>query len=435
MKLVCLNTTPDGKGVFEIEKKRVYIPGVLKDEEVELIKDKRYELKNIYKKSPLRIEVKCPQFDRCGGCQYLHVDYKEEQNIKKNYMFGLMKGVYNNTIKFNFMNNPLHYRTKVQMTFKESKRHQLALGLYKEGTHDIITVENCLLHNKKANELAFKILQILSKYKLRAYDEKTGNGLLRHLLIRYSEVNSKALVVLVLAADTLPKRKDIVKDIIKLDMGVEAIIENYNYRDTSIVLGEKERVIYGTGFIQDKILDYKFLIGSSTFYQVNHEGVEVLYKKAIEGLGITKNDILVDAYCGVGTIGIIASKYAKNVVGIELNKESVKLAFTNAKMNNIKNINFINADATQKLNEFYLQKRKVDALIMDPPREGSTKQFIDAIAKLGIKKVAYVSCEPTTLKRDLELFKENGYEIKGMECVDMFPRTFNLETIVWLCRK
>ncbi len=432
VKLICENTTPDGKGIFEINNKRVYIPGILKGEEVEVEKNKRYELKRIITKSPLRIEVKCAQFDRCGGCQYLHMSYESEQDLKKKYINGLMKDIYNNKIPFTFMNNELYYRTKVQMTFKESKRHQLALGLYKENSHDIITVENCLLHNKKANELAIKILAILNKYKLRAYDEETNTGILRHLLIRYSETEDKALVVFVLATKILPKRKDIVKDIIALNMGVETIIENYNIRDTSIVLGEEDKIIYGTGFILDKILGKKFLIGSNTFYQINHEGVEKLYQKAIDKLELKGNETIIDAYCGVGTIGIIASSKAKNVIGIELNRQSIKLAINNAKINGVKNINFIAADATQKLNEMCLTNTKIDAIIMDPPRDGSTKQFISAIHKLKIKKVCYVSCEPTTLKRDLEIFKSLGYEIKSLECVDMFPRTFNVEAITLL---
>ncbi len=435
MKVKCENVLADGRGVIFINNKKVFIPGILKGEEIDVIKKKRYELQSIITKSEDRIDVKCPSFYECGGCQYLHIDYKKEQEIKRKYCVNLFKDLYTKKSNFYFMNNPLNYRNKVCYTFKESKRHQLALGLYKDNSHDVITVSNCLLHDSEANKIANSVLKILSKYKLRAFDEKSNNGLLKHLLIRISSLNNEALVALVLNEKTLPKRKDIIKDILKEHSNVTSIIENYNLRDTSIVLGEENKVIYGPGFIYDSILGYKFKICADTFYQINHEAVEVLYEKAIKSLELTKNEILLDAYCGVGTIGIIASKFAKQVVGIEFNKTSVNNARLNAKINNVKNIDFICGDATDLINKFYLNKTKVDAIILDPPREGSTKQFIEAVAKLKIKKVCYVSCEPETLKRDLEIFKQFNYEIKTLDFVDMFPRTFNVECVCRLERK
>lgn len=434
MRVKCESVMADGKAVFNINKQKVFVPGVLLGEEVELIKKKRYELTHIYTESKDRIKLACNKFYECGGCQYLHIDYKNEQVIKERYINNLFKDIYKHKININFMSNELNYRNKVQVTFKESKRHQLTCGLYKEGTHDIITVEDCKLHNVKSNELIKAIIGILNKYKLRAYDEQSRNGILRHLLIRTSSLTNESLVTIVINGEVLPKRKDIVKDIINLNMGVSTIIENYNNRSTSIVLGDKEKVIYGPGFITDSILDKKFIIGSSTFFQINHEAVEILYSKAIEMLNLSKNEVVIDAYSGIGTIGICAANKCRQVISIESNKSSVNNAIKNAKANNLHNVNFICDDATNRINQFFLERKKFDALIMDPPRDGSTKQFIDAVSKLRINKVCYISCEPTTLKRDLEIFLNNGYKIEKIECVDMFPRTFNLESVVLLTK-
>lgn len=423
----CLNHDFRGNGIFKIDNKIIYIPGVLKDEEVEVVKNKHYELVKVLKPSPLRQNVICPSFYHCGGCQYLHISYEEEIALKTKYINSLFN---KQDITILPMQNPLYYRNKIQYVI--AKKKILSTGFYREGTHDFIKINTCYLHNKVLDEVAMYLKELLIKYKIEAYDEASGRGLIKHILLKGNKNMTEILVVLVLNAYLLPKRKDIIKALTTKYPQIKTIVENYNFRQTSIILGEENKIIYGTGFIKDEILGYKFLVGADTFYQINHEGVEKLYTKALETLNPNKNMTIIDAYSGVGTIGLIASRQVKNVISIELNKSSIYIAKENAKINKINNVNFICGDATKVIYDLAKNKIKVDALIMDPPRSGSTKSFIKTVASLKIKKIVYVSCEPETLKRDLEEFKSVGYQIDYLSCVDMFPRTFNIETVVSL---
>ena len=426
----CLDNDFKGNGIFIINDKKIFVPGIIKDEEVELIKNKHYELVKIIKPSILRQNVICPSFYHCGGCQYLHLSYDEEINLKTKYVNNLFN---TNNIKITKMNNPLYYRNKIQYAVENKKG--LSTGFYKEGTHDFIKINKCYLHNQILDEIGMYLKSLLIKYKIPAYDSIKDSGIIKHILLKGNKDMTEVLVTLVLNTYVLPKRKDIIKDLTNKFNNVKTIIENYNLRKTSIILGDENKIIYGNGFIKDEILNNKFLVGSDTFYQINHEGVEILYKKAIDTLNLNKNMTLIDAYSGVGTIGLIASSKVINVISIELNKNSIFIARQNAKLNKVNNINFIPGDASKVIYDLARQKVKIDALIMDPPRTGSTKSFIKVVADLKVKQVLYISCEPETLKRDLEEFKKLGYKINSIECVDMFPRTFNLETIVLLTLK
>ena len=230
-------------------------------------------------------------------------------------------------------------------------------------------------------------------------------------------------------------RKNVVDAIIKANLGITTIVQNYNSRDTSIVLGDRERVLYGPGFIYDYINDIKFKLSSKSFYQVNPRGMNELYNLIIKKSGIKKTDIVMDAYSGVGTIGILLSKYAKEVISVELNRDAHHDAIINAKINNIKNVKFFNDDSTKFIKSMVDENAKIDVLVLDPPRDGSTKEFIDMVGKLKPRSVIYVSCEPTSLKRDLFEFTKNNYKVVSISPVDMFPRTFNLETVCLLNRK
>lgn len=423
----CIDNDFKGDGIFIINDKKIFVPGVLKDEEVELVKNKHYELVKIIKPSPDRINLICPSFYYCGGCQYLHISYEKEIEIKTKYINKLFN---RKDLVITKMDNYLHYRNKISYVIEH--KGSLSTGFYKEGSHDFIKINKCHLHNEVLDEIAMYLKELLLKYKIKAYDKFSKTGLIKHILLKGNKDMSEVLVCLILANNVLPKRKEIIRDLVNKYNNVKTVVENYNYRDTSIVLGEDVKVTYGSGFIKDEILGYKFLIGSDTFYQINHEGVEKLYSKALELLKPNKNMTIIDAYSGVGTIGLIASSRVKEVISIELNKSSIFIAKENARINNVKNIKFINGDATNVLYNLSKNKLKVDALILDPPRSGSTKGFIKTISMLKIKQVVYISCEPQTLKRDLEEFKNLGYVVKEMTAVDMFPRTFNVEMVVSL---
>ena len=243
------------------------------------------------------------------------------------------------------------------------------------------------------------------------------------------------MVVIITNGEFFPGRNNVLKDLLKLDLGITTVIQNYNHRDTSIVLGEENKVLYGPGFIYEKVGNFKFKISPNSFFQVNTLGMKKLYDKALQLAEIKKTDVVIDAYCGVGTISCFASKYAKEVIGVELNKQAIKDAKINQKINNITNINFIADDATNFMTHMAKERLSVDVVIMDPPREGSTKQFINAIGYLKPEKVVYVSCDPKTLKRDLYDFGENNYYVTKIEGFDNFPKTQHIECIALLTRK
>lgn len=417
----------------KINEKEYLIHGVIDGEDISVDDTLKYpKLDKILKPSKERIKTGCIFQDSCGGCQFMHINYDYEIKLKTDYLNDLFKNFKVPPIIVTKMESPYNYRNKCQMTYKYSKQKKVVVGLYEEYTHNLVTVSNCMLQSEVANNIISNLNKVLTKNKIEIYDERTRKGVLRHVIIRYGFNSGETMLTLVTNGEFFPGRNNVIKDLNKLNLGIKTIVQNYNSRDTSIVLGDQERVIYGPGFIYENVGNYKFKISSRSFFQINTKGMEILYNKALASSGITKNDIVFDAYCGVGTISIFASSYAKKVIGVELNKEAIKDAKINAKINKINNIEFIADDATNFMTHMAKDKVKVDVVIMDPPRDGSTKQFINAIGYLKPRTVIYVSCNPETLKRDLYTFFDNNYDLKSIEAVDMFPRTQHVETITLL---
>ncbi len=427
-KNVKVGYNPDTE--VEINNKKYLIHGVIEGEDILVETDAKYPyLKEITKKSPHRIPF---NEEEVGGAQFHHIDYEYELLLKKKYLNELFAPFHLPEIKINRMDNPYNYRNKSQMTYKLSKTKRITYGLYEEYSHNIITADNNILQSEKANLVIKELNKILVKHKIRPYDEKTRTGNLRHVLVRYGFNSKELMVVLITNGEMFPGRNNVLTDLKKLNLGITTVVQNFNSRDTSIVLGDKEKVLYGPGFIYEYVGDYKFKISPQSFFQVNTNGMKILYDLAMKNANITKNDIVIDAYSGVGTISIFAAKYAKQVYGVELNRNAVFDAKINAKINNIKNVEFICNDATNYLTNLARIKEHVDVVIMDPPRDGSTKAFINAIKYLGARKAIYISCNPETLKRDLYQFFENGYVLKSIESVDMFPKTVSLECVAVL---
>ena len=296
-------------------------------------------------------------------------------------------------------------------------------------------MEKCLIENQKADEIIGTIRGMLKSFKIRTYDEDTGFGLLRHVLIRKGFSTGEIMVVLVTASPVFPSKNNFVKALREKHPEITTIVQNINGRGTSMVLGDKEHVLYGKGYIVDELCGCRFRISSKSFYQVNSVQTEILYEKALSLSGLTGRELVVDAYCGIGTIGIIASKAAGKVIGVELNQGAVRDAVNNAKMNGIDNIRFYCNDAGRFLVNMAEQGENADVVIMDPPRSGSTEEFMDAVGKLGARKVVYVSCNPETLARDVRYMKKLGYRAVEAWPVDMFPETDHVETAVLLVRK
>ena len=371
----------------------------------------------------------CPVAGKCGGCQWINKEYAEQLKAKETRFRKLMEP-YCKPEPIIGMEQPTHYRNKVHAAFGEDRRHNVISGIYEANSHRIVPVDSCLIENKKADEIIVSIRGLLRSFKIRPYNEDTGYGLLRHVLVRVGHVSGEIMVVLVLGSPIMPSKNNFVKALRKLYPEITTVVVNVNDRGTSMVLGDKEQVLYGKGYIEDELCGRKFRISPKSFYQVNPVQTEKLYNKAMCYAGLTGKEVLVDAYCGTGTIGIIAADKAGKVIGVELNGDAVRDARNNARMNRISNIEFYQNDAGKFLVEMAEQKAEVDVVMMDPPRSGSTEAFLDAVATIKPKRVVYVSCNPDTLVRDLKYLTKKGYQVKKCVAVDMFPFTESCEAVV-----
>lgn len=376
----------------------------------------------------------CPVAKECGGCRFITLSY-EEQLKKKEKMIQEHCGSFVKFAPVIGMEEPYHYRHKVHAVFGEDRKHNIISGIYAEKTHRIIPVDSCLLEDKKADEIIVSVRKLLKSFKIRTYNEDTGYGLFRHVLIRKGYHTGEIMVVLVLASPIMPSKNNFVKALLKEHPEITTIVINVNGRGTSMVLGDKEQVVYGKGYIEDVLCGKTFRISAQSFYQVNPKQTEKLYGKAMEFAALTGKEIVLDAYCGTGTIGIIASDNAKEVIGVELNKAAVKDAKTNAKRNQVNNITFYEKDAGQFMVQMAEQNAHVDVVLMDPPRAGSDEAFLSSLIKLKPNKVVYVSCNPETLGRDLKYLTQKGYKATKGVGVDMFPWAGHVESVVLLEQK
>ena len=376
----------------------------------------------------------CPVFKKCGGCQYLNLTYEEQLEKKKKELQRLLKGIcpIHEVIG---MENPWHYRNKVHAVFSHDRKGNPISGVYQENSHIVLPVESCLIEDEKADEIIGTIRGMLKSFNIRTYDEDTGYGLLRHVLVKRGFATGEIMVVLVTASPVFPSRNNFVKALRQKHPEITTVIQNINGRDTSMVLGDREQVLYGKGYIEDVLCGCRFRISARSFYQVNPVQTEVLYSKAMEYAGLTGKETVVDAYCGIGTIGIVASRKAKQVIGVELNPDAVRDAVRNARANKIDNIRFYQGDAGDFLQKMAANGEKADVVFMDPPRSGSTERFMAAAAAMGPKRIVYVSCGPDTLARDLKYLRKKGYRVEKGVGVDLFPWTGHVETVALLTRK
>ncbi len=376
----------------------------------------------------------CKSYKKCGGCQYQGLAYPKQLEKKQKNVEALLKkfGKVNPIIG---MKEPFYYRNKVHAVFDRDRRGNIISGTYEANSHRVVPIEECLIEDKKCQEIIRTIRGMLKSFKIKTYDEDTGYGLLRHVLVRRGAKSGEIMVVLVLGSPIFPSKNNFVKALRKEHPEITTILLNVNSKKTSMVLGEKESVIYGKGFIRDELCRCTFRISAKSFYQVNPVQTEVLYNKAIEFAALTGKERVIDAYCGIGTIGMIAAKHAKEVIGVELNKDAVRDAKLNAKENNVKNIVFRQGDAGEFMTAMAAAGEKADVVLMDPPRAGSDEAFLSAVVKLAPKKVVYVSCNPETLARDLKYLTRKGYEVRKIQPVDMFGFTVHVETVVLLSQQ
>lgn len=376
----------------------------------------------------------CPYAKKCGGCDYQGIPYAKQLEIKYENTKKLLKP-FVTPAPIVGMETPFYYRHKVHAVFDCVGRGQVVAGVYRKNSHDVVDIESCQIEVPEADAIIREIKGLLKSFRIKTYDEDTGYGLLRHVLVRKGYHTGEIMVVLVLASPILPSKNNFVKALREKHPDISTVVINVNDKRTSMVLGERNITIYGKGFIEDRLCGCTFRISPNSFYQVNPKQTEKLYEKAIEFAKLTGKEKVIDAYCGTGTIGIIASKSAKEVYGVELNKEAMRDAVTNAKRNECKNIRFVNEDAGKYMVSLAEKNEKVDVVIMDPPRSGSDEAFLSSIVKLAPKRVVYVSCNPQTLARDLKYLTQKGYHTTEAALYDMFPQTTHCEVCVKLERK
>lgn len=377
--------------------------------------------------------ITCSVSNDCGGCCYTGIPYDKTLEIKEKKVNELFKGIYA-TRRIVGMFHPINYRNKVHGVVGSGAGGSVITGCYREESHDIIPVDYCMIQDKKADEIIAALRELFSSFRYRPYNEDTGNGFMRHVLIRRGFSTDEIMVVLVTAGVEFPSKNNFIAELLKRHPEITTIIQNINNYNTSMVLGKRNIVLHGKGYIEDILCKNRFRIEPDSFYQINPSQTEKLYKAAIKGASISKDDVVLDAYCGIGTIGITAAKHCKSVIGVELNANAIKDAKVNAKINGINNINFVCQDATEFLSE-NAGKIKADVIIMDPPRSGSTEVFLSSVLKVNPSRVVYISCNPETQARDIKTLIKGGYRITDMETYDMFPYTDNIENIICMTKE
>ena len=377
--------------------------------------------------------MNCKVSSKCGGCALIGTDYAEQLNIKQKSMEDLLGG-FGPVLPITGMDQPCWYRSKVHHAFGIDSKKNIISGSYAEGSHKIIQTDECLLEDRKCQEIIRWIRSQLRSFKILVYSESSGKGLLRHVLLRRGFISGEIMVVLVTASPVFPSKNNFVKALRKEFPEITTVIQNVNDRRTSMVLGERNITLYGPGFIKDTLCGLTFRISPDSFYQVNPAQTEKLYSTAIEYAGLTGKETVIDAYCGIGTIGLCAAGNAGKVIGVELNRDAVRDAIVNCKANRISNARFYQGDAGQFMEQMAADGQKADVVLMDPPRSGSTKQFLASLVKLSPSRVVYVSCGPDTLARDLKYLTNAGYKVEKIQPVDMFPFTEHVECVVLMSK-
>lgn len=430
-----------GEGIAKIDGLTIFIPNAIKGEKIRILIVKVLsshafgKIIEIIEASPYRIESDCTTYKRCGGCNLRHIKYKATLKMKQNSVQSLVNKTLKNKLKVQEtigMECPFHYRNKAQYPLGIDKNGEPTIGVFANRTHEVIPMEKCLIQNPKSEEIAKYILEFIKQKNISIYNEKTRKGLFRHIVIKVGIKTNQIMCILVINGKSIPEELQLKSELIKNFPEIKTIIKNINTKNTNVILGEENINIYGDGYINDILGEYTFKISPLSFYQVNPIQAEKLYNLGIQMAQITKNDVVFDLYCGIGTISLFMAKYAKKVYGIEIVKEAVESAKENAKINGITNTEFFAGDVEIILDDLINKKLvKADIVMFDPPRKGLDNNSINNILKIKPKKIVYISCNPATLIRDLAKF-EDDYDIKNIVPVDMFPFTSHVECVAVL---
>ena len=444
VKLKIIDVTIDGKGVGKIDNMAVFVPGAaLGDElEVKIIKAcKSYfvgKIEKIIVPSKDRITPDCNHFTKCGGCSFRHISYDAELKIKKKHVSDCISriGGFKDTKIDEIVpaENLNFYRNKSQIPVGNAGG-KIISGFFSPHSHRIVNCDECLLHPAEFDKIVCAVKFWMERFKISAYNEASGKGLVRHIYMRYAEKTGEIMVCLAVNGGDIPFKNELLKVLTENFKNIKGVILNINREKTNVILGKKSVVIWGKGFITDELCGFKFNISPLSFYQVNRSQTERLYNLVKSNLNLSKNSLILDLYCGIGTIGLSLSGSAREIIGAEIVPEAVKDAKENARINGINNAKFFCCDASEIAEKLKNFNENLDAVVIDPPRKGCSLKLIQDVIKMEPKKIAYVSCNPATLARDLKIFSENSdFKIEKIIPVDMFPRTSHVETIVLMSR-
>lgn len=377
----------------------------------------------------------CPVHRRCGGCELLTRPYPIQLQRKQREVEELFAGFGDAVVEpIIGMSEPVRFRTKILTPFAPGRGGRIVYGLYQKHSHRIVEHDDCLVVDERAQPVLDTIARLMPSFRMTPYDEDRGEGLLRHVLLRVSRATGEVMVTLVCNRPYFPSQKAFARALHKHHPEVATVVLNVNTRDTNVVLGERETVLYGRGWIREDLLGHRFRLSSQAFFQTNPVQTERLYRTALDYADLGSDTTVLDAYCGIGTIGILASGYAERVVGVERNEHAVRDARANARSNDCDNVTFLAADATEFMQDAAMRDEGCDVVFLDPPRAGATPAFLDAVSALGARTVVYVSCNPVTQRRDVERLCAFGFALRAVRPVDMFPHTRHVETIALMSR-
>ncbi|MBQ7329099.1 MAG: 23S rRNA (uracil(1939)-C(5))-methyltransferase RlmD [Oscillospiraceae bacterium] len=439
---VVTDYTAEGQGVARIEGCAVFLPNAIAGEKYRVRIEKvgktwaAGKIVEILEKSPHRVNRECPVAKLCGGCDFWHMDYEEETRLKAERVRQCLNRIGGESLaEVPILAAPTcyGYRNKAQYPVSSHKNRVFA-GFFKAGTHQVIENENCLILPPETDRVKRIVVDYVNHYRITAYDETTGKGLLRHIYVRRGAVSEQILVCLVVNGRKLPHIEDLIQRLQAVP-GFTCLVLSVNTKAGNTVLGEEFITLYGPGYIEDTLCGLKFRLSARSFYQVNHQQAQRLYEAAIAQAEITKDDLVLDLYCGVGTITLAMAKAAGKVIGVEVVEQAVEDARENAKRNGIENASFFCGDAGKAALELENQGIRPDVVVVDPPRKGLNADTIEALHRMSPRRIVYVSCDPATLGRDVALLKERGYVLKNAQAADLFPRCSHVESIVCLIKE
>ncbi|MDK0636525.1 23S rRNA (uracil(1939)-C(5))-methyltransferase RlmD [Clostridium perfringens] len=438
----------EGEGIAKIDNKYpIFIEGALKGEKVKvrIVKvNKNFaygKLMEVLEASEERVNPPCAIYKRCGGCKLQHASYKAQLDFKWDRVKDCVSKIGKldpSIVKYPLgMENPWRYRNKVQLPIGLING-EVKIGFFAPRSHDIIDMESCLIQDEIGDKVVKLTREWIEKFNIRPYNvdgEYDEKGIVRHIMIRRGFTTNEVMVVLVTNGEKLPHKEEFVDLMVKNIPGIKSVIQNINSKKTNVILGLESKTLWGEDTISDYIGDFRFNISPLSFFQVNPTQTEVLYGKALEYANLTGNEEVFDAYCGTGTITLFLSQKAKKVYGVEIIPQAIDNAWINAKENKVENVEFFVGESEVVIPDLINKGVKADVVVVDPPRKGCDKKLLDAITNIDAKKIVYVSCDPSTLGRDLKVLEDNGYKTLEVQPVDMFPNTAHIENVALLIKK